>query len=660
MKKIIVSIFCIALAAGSLACIKRSQKSVVCSQSSAVSMQPSNTNTNTNTNNEKASAPAAIGYFFVEDSTGALIPNATITFGHGDQQLTTSWDGRFVISPEQLANSLPVSITARGFDTLNTTLTQSTPHTLILKQIERVYDDNILYARSSAIKSRASGRADMAVKAMYDHTEVIPSPMVETYTTDEVAIEESGIADKPAVANNISAGKLTAGEVNDFAKWHLWDKVINQSHKQFVGTWKIYTNQRYVAQVTNRRGFPITDMQVRLTDNQGNTLFSAMTDNTGRAELWLCRDSNARNEPVLIQVGNKKQTAKRFAEGMNQFVLDEECYVPTEADVFFIFDATGSMGDELRYLQAEMKDVIQRSQSAVEGLNIRTGALVYRDHGDDYLTRISRLSNDIQTTQDFIDAQAAGGGGDYEEAIPEALMAAINAADWSTEARARIAFLILDAPCHQDSATVLLMREQAINAAAMGIRIVPVVCSGLRESGELLMRSIALITNGTSFFLTDDSGIGDKHLKPTTDSLKVEHLNDMMVRTIISFTRMPECDVRDWAEDSKEDEDIEQFLPAPFNAEDLDSVTTTLPLEPIANILRVKPNPCTEYCLIDLPKGADATYLCDVSGKTIRSLGMQNVNTSNLKVDMSYLSTGVYFVKAFYGGRWYTAKVIKV
>ena len=644
MKKIIVSIFCIAVAISSVACIK-SQKSEGKNQAS--------------THRGLSPTLAEKEYFFVEDSTGALIPNATITFGHGDQQLTTSWDGRFVISPEQLANSLPVSITARGFDTLNTTLTQSTPHTLILKQIERVYDDNILYARSSTIKSRASGRADMAVKAMYDHTEVIPSPMVETYTTDEVAIEESGIVDKPAVANNISAGKLTAGEVNDFAKWHLWDKVINQSHKQFVGTWKIYTNQRYVAQVTNRRGFPITDMQVRLTDNQGNTLFSAMTDNTGRAELWLCRDSNARNEPVLIQVGNQKQTAKCFAEGLNQFVLNEECYVPSIADVFFIFDATGSMGDELRYLQAEMKDVIQRSQSAVEGLNIRTGALVYRDVNDDYVTRISRLSDDIQTTQNFIDAQQAGGGGDYEEAIPEAMMAAINAADWSTETRVRIAFLILDAPCHKDSVTVQLLREQVINAASMGIRIVPIVCSGLHESGELLMRSIALITNGTSFFLTDDSGIGDTHLKPTTDSLKVEHLNDMMVRTIISFTRMPECDTKDWAEDAKEEQGIEQFLPAPFDVDDLDSVPTVLPAEPTTHILQVRPNPCKEYCLVDMPKGVDALWLCDVSGKTIRSFVRQDANTQRMRVDMSYLSTGVYFFKTFYSGQWHTAKVIK-
>ena len=124
--------------------------------------------------------------------------------------------------------------------------------------------------------------------------------------------------------------------------------------------------------------------------------------------------------------------------------------------------------------------------------------MVYRDHGDDYITRISRLTDDITTTQMFIDKQEANGGGDYEEAVPEALMAALNSAGWNESSRARIAFLILDAPCHQDSATVALLQEQVLNAAAMGVRIVPVVCSGLDKAGEMLMRSIALLTNGTS------------------------------------------------------------------------------------------------------------------------------------------------------------------
>lgn len=673
MKKILISILCTSLAISTLACIKRHQTATTKSVTTTVE---TTVNTNDASNKVITNATNATynGYFFVEDSTSALIPDATITLINSGKTIITSWDGRFFISRDLLTNSVPVSVTAPGYDTISTTLTLNSTRILQLKRL-RYQDENIYYTMEAGSKSRVRGvgSVKMATKATYDYAGAVPAPSDDIYMETEAAMEdedvittmampETKIKEHPAMAsmaNNISAGKLTAGEVNDFAKWHLWSNVIGQSHKQFVDIWKIYTDKRYVAQVTNKKGFPMVDMQVRLTDAQGNTLFSAKTDNTGRAELWLCDGKIGNNGQLMIQVGNEKKEAICFNNGITNFVVNEDCFVPTDADVFFIFDATGSMVDELRYLQAEMKDVVQRSQSAIEGLNIRTGALVYRDHGDEYLTRISRLSNDIQATQDFIDAQMANGGGDYEEGIPEALMAAINAADWSSGARARIAFLILDAPCHQDSATVRLMREQLLNAASMGIRIVPVVCSGLQESGELLMRSTALITNGTSFFLTDDSGIGHTHLKPTTDSLKVEHLNDMMVRTIISFTRMPECNVEDWADDSKEDEDIEQFLPAPFTTDDLDSVPTTLPLEPKANILNVKPNPCTEYCLVDLPKGTDATYLCDVSGKTIRSLGKQEVNTTNLMVDMSYLSTGVYFIKAFYGGRWYAVKVIK-
>ena len=181
---------------------------------------------------------------------------------------------------------------------------------------------------------------------------------------------------------------------------------------------------------------------------------------------------------------------------------------------------------------------------------------------------VSRLTDDIKTTQSFIDKQEANGGGDYPEAVPEALMAAMNSTGWNESARARIAFLILDAPCHKDSTTIALLHEQVLNAAALGVRIVPVVCSGLGESGEYLLRSMALATNGTSFFLTDDSGIGHSHLKPTTDSLKVEHLNDMLVRTIVEFSTMPACEAQAENEQTTLDE---QFIPNPFSKSELEA-----------------------------------------------------------------------------------------
>lgn len=282
-----------------------------------------------------------------------------------------------------------------------------------------------------------------------------------------------------------------------------------------------------------------------------------------------------------------------------------------------------------------MKDVIARAAAATGGLAIRTGAVVYRDHGDEYLNRISRLTDDIATTQAFIDKQEANGGGDYEEAVPEALMAALNSAGWDPNARARIAFIILDAPCHKDSATLALLHEQVRNAAALGVRLVPVVCSGLDESGEYLMRAIALATNGTSFFLTDDSGIGHTHLKPTTDSLKVEHLNDMLVRTIVEFSLVPNCEGK-W-ENTDEQDVVASFVPNPFEATDL-----------------------TEEELA--AKDSRTTlYLIDISGKLIYIYEgrLEEAGDSQLsRLPIPMLSTGVYFVKAFYDGEWHTKKIL--
>ena len=279
---------------------------------------------------------------------------------------------------------------------------------------------------------------------------------------------------------------------------------------------------------------------------------------------------------------------------------------------------------DLDKIQAEMKDVIARAKNATGGLNIRTGAVVYRDHYDEYLTRISRLTDDITATQTFIDKQSAGGGGDYEEAVPEALMAALNSAGWNEQARARIAFLILDAPCHQDSATMALLHEQILNAAALGVRIVPVVCSGLGESGEYLLRSMALATNGTSFFLTDDSGIGHSHLKPTTDSLKVEHLNDMLVRTIVEFSTMPACEAQAENEQTTLDE---QFIPNPFSKSELEADAT-------------------------IPHGEGVHYLVDISGKLITIYEGEIDNYQALS-----LPIGVYFVKTYIDGQWFTQKI---
>ena len=544
----------------------------------------------------------------VMDTTQALVPFAQVQIGK--KTYTTSYDGRVVLKPEQIEGK-SLSVTCTGYESKKQTLDDSALMiiTLTPKPRKASKEDGDVYYTLGAPRG-----------VKYDKMAVT---MTASVRADEAAFEEADaempIVMYPDVLNAVSAGKLTAGEVNDFTKWSLWPMVMDSTHKHFIRTWQIEPRQRYTVQVVNKYGYPIANYPVNLTDKHGNTVYQAITDNTGKAELW----NGLFGTPADVD-----------QPAWQTIVLDEtECDLPQSVDVLFVFDATGSMGDELRYLQAEMKDVITRASAATGGLAIRTGAVVYRDHGDEYITRISRLTDDIATTQTFIDKQHAAGGGDYPEAVPEALMAALNSAGWDDNARARVAFLILDAPCHEDSATLALLHDQILNAASLGVRIVPVVCSGIGESGEYLLRAMALATNGTSFFLTDDSGIGHTHLKPTTDSLKVEHLNDMLVRTIVEFSYMPDCRGR-WHEEQIEQLE-EQFIPNPFSQQEIAQDPS-------------------------IPHGPMTLYLLDVSGKLIRIYNgiLSEASDSQLSRLGIQLSTGVYFIKAFYDGEWHTKKIL--
>src|SRR5690606_688638 len=109
-------------------------------------------------------------------------------------------------------------------------------------------------------------------------------------------------------------------------------------------------------------------------------------------------------------------------------------------------------------------------------------------------------------------------------------------------ARARVLFLVLDAGPHINKDVKQRMQQLARDAAAKGIRIVPVAASGTDKATEYLMRSLALSTNGTYTFLTDHSGVGSPHMEPSTDHYAVESLNDVLVRVLKSFTYMPDCD----------------------------------------------------------------------------------------------------------------------
>lgn len=334
-------------------------------------------------------------------------------------------------------------------------------------------------------------------------------------------------------------GLVTAGEWNDLDNWAFYQKtLIKEPFKGFPDDWQMYTNHRIAVAITAKNK-PAANATVTLFRND-TPIWTAKTDNLGRAELWVGAFQKEKElNPTLLRLKVNEQwvsTAAISETQVNRIALDETLPSPTNlVQIAFMVDATGSMGDELEFLKMDLKKVINEVQKTNTQLKISTATVFYRDEGDEYMVKHSPFTEDINQTIEFISQQRADGGGDFPEAVDKALVQ-LNQLQWQPEARTRIAFLVLDAPPHNKPAVISSIQYSVKTAAASGIKLIPVVASGIDKTTEFLMRFIAMYTNGTYVFITDHSGIGNKHLEPSVGEYQVEKLSDLMVRLIKKYS----------------------------------------------------------------------------------------------------------------------------
>jgi len=334
-------------------------------------------------------------------------------------------------------------------------------------------------------------------------------------------------------------GLVTAGEWNDLDNWDFYQKTLmKEPFKGFPDDWQMYTNHRIAVALTAKNK-PAANATVTLFRND-TPIWTAKTDNLGRAELWVGafqKEKELNTALLRLKVNEQWVSTATISETqVNRIALDEALPSPTNlVQIAFMVDATGSMGDELEFLKMDLKKVIAEVQKTNTQLKISTATVFYRDEGDEYVVKHSPFTEDINQTTEFISQQHADGGGDFPEAVDKALVQ-LNQLQWQPEARTRIAFLVLDAPPHNKPAVISSIQYSVKTAAASGIKLIPVVASGIDKTTEFLMRFIAMYTNGTYVFITDHSGIGNKHLEPSVGEYQVEKLSDLMVRLIKKYS----------------------------------------------------------------------------------------------------------------------------
>ena len=484
--------------------------------------------------------------------------------------------------------------------------------------------------------------------------------------TKAVTVEGAAPSSSSKVNPNL-AGKLTAGEINDFQKWKMWEDIVDSELKAYREIWRMNPNGRYTVSVQSDKNAPIIDCSLELVAKNGDVIWSTKTDNTGKGELWNQFDNEVAQQKVdFIRVKydgrtQKIEHPKMIDSGVNTFKLQTACDIPEVMDVLFTVDATGSMGEEISYLQAELVDVINKVKSKHKDIQMRLGSVFYRDHGDTYLTRKSAFNSDVNVTNDFIAQQYADGGGDGPEAVDDALAESIDNLSWSTRARARLMFLVLDAPPHADKTFIDKMNHYVKRAAEKGIRIIPLVACGggydQDKSLEYLMRCCALGTNGTYAFLTDHSGIGGAHTAPSTDKYEVETLNALLLRIIDQYLFVPDCNVQEFInlQEVSDTASISTLLPI------ISSDTLQNAVEPITPItsgiftLKCYPNPATDYVWAETSEQVKEIFLADNSGKIIQRL---TPPSTLVRIELNDYPTGVYFLKAWINEKWASARIV--
>lgn len=449
----------------------------------------------------------------ITDTEGLPLAGATVLVKGTSHGKTADFDGNYKINTN-IGATLVFSYA--GFMTQEVKVTSATINVQMTQGAE--LEEVVVVGYSTRKEKKSLGYAISTV---------------ESGSSDKVL---SGTASGVSVTsgNGLPHSILTAGEINDLKDWNDWKSAINkEQYVSFQKHWNFFLQRKIKVEVKDTDGNPVNNVKTTLYTNDNKKIMSVLTDVKGEAFVFLDFDTITNDDYYRIQLecGQKIIGRKILKHAEKVAFVFENKKSTNSVDIMFTIDATGSMGDEINYLKAELEDIMNRV-AADENIDEKRVALAfYRDKGDSYVVKEYDFETNISKVQASLNENDANGGGDYEEAVEEALEKA-NALAWNPVAKSRLMFLILDAPPHFNEQIVAKIKNQITKAQEKGIKIIPIVASGANKDLEFLMRFFSISTNGTYVFLTDDSGVGNPHLKPTKDDFKVEKLNDLIVRLI--------------------------------------------------------------------------------------------------------------------------------
>ncbi|KAA0234631.1 MAG: hypothetical protein JJLCMIEE_02188 [Acidimicrobiales bacterium] len=302
---------------------------------------------------------------------------------------------------------------------------------------------------------------------------------------------------------------LSAGSVDDNEKWEEYLLYRQAFLASGVAVEDVDVGGRQIVTVSTSGGAGVLGATVEITDSTGAVVATLRTFADGRAMFFGSTevDPNSqerRTYTATVAKGDESVTQELDPEATSHsVVLDADPHgEAVQLDVLFLIDVTGSMSDEIEQLKANMISVAQQIDELPGEPDVRFAMTVYRDRDDSFQTNTFDFTDDIDFfISEGLQKVQANGGGDYPEMLSEAFNEAITAPAWRVDDTVKLVFLVADAPPHLDYGGPSYA-DDALSAAAAGIKVLPVASSGLDAQGEYVYRQLAQLTMGRFVFLT--------------------------------------------------------------------------------------------------------------------------------------------------------------
>jgi hypothetical protein len=213
-----------------------------------------------------------------------------------------------------------------------------------------------------------------------------------------------------------------------------------------------------------------------------------------------------------------------------------------QVEVCFVLDTTGSMGGLIEGAKAKIWSIANQMIAAKPTPRLRVGLIAYRDRGDEYVTRVWDLSEDIDAVYAHLQELGANGGGDGPESVNQALREAVTAMSWSpTREALKLVFLVGDSPPHMDYADDVKYPETCQLAVRKDLVVNTVQCGNQGETTRV-WQEIARLAEGSSVAIGQS---GDMQVVATPVDERLAALNVELGRTLLPYGgRAAEGEVR--------------------------------------------------------------------------------------------------------------------